>query len=286
MKAQQDIANNKRAKQMAKKLLPSLKVQKQYIQDAKSYCDALKSSYVGRPGIPVKRIELIYSDLFQREYLVGFVDPRWLPSVASGCDAVATLSLEIGDLKSPPIVLVPSKKNLKKNSNLHSIVEHEFVHINQALKGHFPSSFEKSKVDLNEQFVDYVYAEYEANFLQLERWPKLGPPKSYELELKEWCFLRGYTQALERLLLVAIMEKFSDKNLFSTLNKIPKSLEKFLLKFDLETENTHRFVKKLKIFSFQALQMIVRADDLTTSQHLKYEKILKWIGSDFKPLPR
>jgi hypothetical protein len=76
VKVQQDIANNKRAKQMAKKLLPSLKVHKKYIKDAKSYCDNLRNSYVGRQGIPLKKIELIYSDLFQREYLVGFVDLR------------------------------------------------------------------------------------------------------------------------------------------------------------------------------------------------------------------
>jgi hypothetical protein len=181
---------------------------------------------------------------------------------------------------------VPAKKNLKKNSSLHSIVEHEFVHINQALKGHFPSNFENSKVDLTEQFVDYVYAEYEANFLQLERWPQLGPSKTHQLELNEWCFLRGYTQALERLLLAGILGKVSDKKLFLALSKIPKSLEKFLLKFDLQTENTDRFIERLKVFSFQALQMTVRADDLTTSQHLIYEKILKWIGLDLKPLPR
>lgn len=286
MKTQQDSANKKRAKQMAKKLLPSLKVHNQYIQQSKKYCQTFWNSYINTDGIPIKKIELITSDLFRRDYLVGFVNSSWLYEMAPGCNAVATPSLEIGKLKSPPIVLVAANTSLKKNSNLHSIIEHEFVHVNQALNNHFPSNFENTKIDLTEQFIHYVYSEYEANFLQLEFWPKLRPPKKYGLELNEWCFLRGYTQALEKLLLAAILEKFSDKKLFLALNKIPKSLETFLLKLDIETEINFQFIEKLKVFSFQALQVIVQPDDLTASQYLVYKKILKWLEPDLKPQPK
>jgi len=201
--------------------------------------------------------------------------------MAPGCNAVATPSLEIGKLKSPPIVLVEANTSLKKNSDLHSIIEHEFVHVNQALNNHFPSNFENTKIDLTEQFIHYVYAEYEANFLQLEFWPKLRPPKKYGLELNEWCFLRGYTQALEKLLLAAILKKFSDKKLFLALDKIPKSLETFLLKLDMETEINFQFIKKLKVFSFQALQVIVQPDDLTASQHLVGLGRLKAVSASY-----
>lgn len=179
-----------------------------------------------------------------------------------------------------------NKKNIRKNSNLHSIVEHEFVHVNQILNGSFPPNFENAKTDLSRQFVHYVYAEYEANFLQLENWPKLRPPRKYGLKLEEWCFLRGYTQALERLLIAAIAEKFSDKKLFLALNKIPKSLKQLLFKLDLETEKTHQFIATFKVFSFKALQIVVRVDNLTVSQYRVYTKILKWLGSDVKPLPK
>lgn len=271
---------------MAKKLLPSLKVHNQYIQKSKNYSQTFRNSYIDTNGIPIKKIELIYSDLFRRDYLVGFVSTSWLHKVAPGCNAVATPSLEIGKLKSPPIVLVAANKDLKKNSNLHSIIEHEFVHVNQALNNNFPSNFENTKIDLIEQFIHYVHAEYEANFLKLEFWPKLRPPTKYGLELKEWCFLRGYTQALEKLLLSAILGKFSDKKLFLALNKIPKSLETFLLKMDIETEINFQFIKRLKVFSFQALQVIVQPDELAESQYLIYEKVLKWLGSDLKPQPK
>ncbi len=271
---------------MAKNLLPDLKIYNQYVKHSKNYRQILKSSYIGLAGVPIEKAELIHSDLFQRDYLVGFVDPSWLSKTAPGCNAIATPCLEIGELKSPPIVLVATRKNIKKNSSLHSIVEHEFVHINQVLNGSFPPNFENAKTDLSRQFVHYVYAEYEANFLQLENWPKLRPPRKYGLELEEWCFLRGYTQALERLLIAAIAEKFSDRKLFLALNKIPTSLKQLLLKLDLETENTHQFIARFKVFSFQALQIVVRVDNLTASQHLVYEKILKWLEPVLKPLPK
>ena len=281
-----DIANNKRAKKLVSYLLPSAKVHNQYIQCSKKYCQSLESLSVGKAGFPLKKIELLSSDLFHRKYLVGFVSSNWLHQMAPGCNAIATPCLEFGSLKSPPIVLVAAKAIPNKNSKLHSIIEHEFVHINQVLNGRFPSNFKNSKIDLVAQFTQYVYAEYEANFLQLEFWPKLRPPKKFGFELKEWCFLRGYTQALEQFLLAGILGNFSEQKLFSALDKIPKSLEKFLSNLDLETEINLRFIKKLKIFSLQASQMVVQPGNLTPSQHRAYEKILKWVEPDLKPQPK
>lgn len=263
-----------------------MKIYNQYVKRCKNYSQILKSSYIGIPSVPIKKIEFIRSDLFDRKYLVGFVNRSWLSKTAPGCNAIATPSLEIGELKSPPIVLVASKAILKRNSRLHSILEHEFVHVNQALNNDFPSNFTSSKTDLSDQFIHYVCAEYQANFLQLETWPKLRPPEKYGLKLEEWCFLRGYTQALERLLRSAIEEKISDKKLFSTLNKIPKTLRKLLPTLDLETETTLRFIERFKIFSFQALQIVAPVDNLTASQSSVYKKILIWSGSELEPLPK
>lgn len=120
MKTKQDIANKRKAKQMAKNLLPGLNIYNQYIKHSKNYCQILKNSYVGLAGFPIEKVELIHSDLFHREYLVGFVDPNWLSKTAPGCNAIATPGLDIGELKSPPIVLVATNKNIKKNSSLHS----------------------------------------------------------------------------------------------------------------------------------------------------------------------
>lgn len=278
--------NRKKAKQMAKNVLPSLKIYSQYIKLSQVYCETLRNSYSKATALPIKEATLMYSDLFSQDYLIGFVARDWLAMTAPGCNAIATMSLEIGKLSSPPIVLVAGKRNLKKNSSFQSIIEHEFVHINQALIGQFPTNFESDKTDLCQQFVNYVYAEYEANFLQLEYWPKLRPPAKYGLSLEEWCFLRGYTQALERLLLSAITEKFSDKKLFSCLNKIPKSLEKMLPKLDADTEIGHQFISRLKVFSFQALQMVANVDRLPSQQGRMYKKILEWIGTDLEPLPQ
>lgn len=134
MKIQEDIANQKRVKRMVKKLLPCRLVYNQYIKNSYSYCHILKNSNIDKNSIPIQRIELIFSDLFRKNYLVAFVNPNWLSRVAPGCNAAATPCLEFEGLKSPPIVLVSARAKFKKNSSMHSIIEHEFVHINQALE--------------------------------------------------------------------------------------------------------------------------------------------------------
>lgn len=286
MTVEQNIKDRRKAKQMVKTILPNLKIYNQYVNRCRTFAQVLNCSNFGKSRIPIKKVELIHSDLFDRKYLVGFVNQSWLAKTAPGCNAIATPCLEIGELKSPPIVLVGSISILKRNSSLHSILEHEFVHVNQALNDDFPSNLTNPNANLTDQFIRYVFAEYQANFLQLETWPKLRPPKKYGLTLAEWCFLRGYTQALERLLLSAIEETFTEKKLFFTLNKIPKSLRKLLLMLDLETENTFNFIDRFKMFSFKALEIVAPIDNFAANQTHVYKELLKWIGSESKPLPK
>ena len=69
--------NRKKAKQMAKNVLPSLKIYSQYIKLSQVYCETLRNSYSKATALPIKEATLMYSDLFSQDYLIGFVARDW-----------------------------------------------------------------------------------------------------------------------------------------------------------------------------------------------------------------
>jgi hypothetical protein len=142
--------------------------------------------------VDVTRAELRRSKLFGRHYLVAYVEGDW----PSGSDARAMLP---NDRTRPPLVLLPTQHMQHRRNELISILEHEFVHINQFLTNAFPCSRSPRTVrSILRNFFQTTAAEYEANLLQLTRWPHLYQP-SRGLSLDRWCTLRGYTQALEAM---------------------------------------------------------------------------------------
>jgi hypothetical protein len=262
---------------LIKSLRVSKKTHARYIDEAKWFCRSYDEllDHLSKSNVVLKKTALVKSDLFGLEYLVGYVDPTWLKMTAPGCNAIATTSFQFGELGSPPIVLLPNQKKSKKNSAMHSIIEHEFVHINQALRDRFPSNFEDSIIDLSQQFVEYAHAEFEANYLQLSFWPELSP-KQYKITLKDWCFLRGYTQALERFLLSGILGKFPEEELFSTLQELPAELRKLLVKIGSHSETNLLFIKQLKPFSVNALSNMISVESLNRLQVRTYKRVLEW----------
>lgn len=87
----------------------------------------------GRRTTP-KTAEVRTSKLFKQSYLVIAVDDAWLGVVAPGTNAIAA-STQPRTL--PPVVLVPFRKWRQRESFHISILEHEFVHVNQILLGRF-----------------------------------------------------------------------------------------------------------------------------------------------------
>src|SRR3954466_528382 len=79
-------------------------------------------------GTQVRELVKRRSLLYERDYLLAFVDAEWIGAIAPGCDAIAS-----NNEGAPPLVLLPRELQ-------PGIVEHEFVHINQALMGTFPSN--------------------------------------------------------------------------------------------------------------------------------------------------
>jgi hypothetical protein len=211
------------------KLTPGSSTYREYHECAERYLAAhdlvLPAVSYGRQLGAVTRLQMHKSELFGPEYLVAYVDSEWLRGVAPESDAIASTMLG-PDLNSapPPLVLVPEARVRSRSESFRSVLEHEFVHINQALLGVFPyeSAGRRSK-NLVADFLAYTRAEYEANLLQLTQWPRLYPRKC-PLSLDHWCVLRGYSQALEKTLMSAAERNLSSDEVSRFLDTLPKGL--------------------------------------------------------------
>jgi hypothetical protein len=143
-----------------------------------------------------------------------------------GHDAVATEYLQVGPTISPPLVLVPENKKNSGGHGFRSILEHEFVHVNQILLGTFPPPLDGTTKDLTEEIFRMTRAEYEANLLQLARWPRLytRAGREFGLSLESWCVFRGYTQGLEQIILAAGKGDLDESRFLRFLNRLPARL--------------------------------------------------------------
>ena len=193
--------------QLLAKLTPSPSAFEAYRSTVDNYLSMIAPVLNARePGIPLYRLRR--SELFEgRQYLVAYVEDAWLNEHAPGCDAIASVMAERWEV--PPLVFLPDSKRRARSAEFRAVLEHEFVHVNQAILGTFPRWPDgKNAADLLAYLMEHTAAEYEACYLEMVRWPATFPTE-YGVSLEQWCLLRGYTQALERILF-AISELEAD----------------------------------------------------------------------------
>lgn len=146
------------------------------------------------------------SRIFDREFLVAWVDDNLLSRFKPSTDAITTTvepEPSLG-LERFPVVIAPISRRRSRNHKFISILEHEIVHVCQVLRGTWLSSrWAQERDALLDEFILYAQIEYEANLLQLTRWPNAYKP-IVELTIEQWSLLRGYTQALEAVLRSAV----------------------------------------------------------------------------------
>lgn len=166
------------------------------------------------------------SVLFGREFLTAYADPTWLQTSFPQTDAVAVPSIEFVSLPSPPLVLIPNAAEALKNNTSLSILEHEFVHVNQAISGTFPDSPKGAAEEVLEGILSLTRSEYEANLLQLTRWPQLyvRSGKKYGFSLESWSIFRGYTQSLEQTVLAVKRKQIGKGEFQKFLDMLPSAL--------------------------------------------------------------
>jgi hypothetical protein len=73
-------------------------------------------------------------------------------------------------------------------------------------------------------FFEITRVEYEANLLQLTRWPRLFP-EQHGISLDHWCALRGYSQALEQTIVLVARQNLPPGEVARLLERVPESLE-------------------------------------------------------------
>jgi hypothetical protein len=170
----------------------------------------------------VTALELWRSLLFGRRYLVAYVEASWYRAVAPASDAMtSTLS---GTNALPPLVIVPHRRRRPRSERFRAIIEHEFVHINQALLGTLlPPPCGAPRRRLATLFFTRLRSEYEAHVLQAFRWPQFLP-HGLGLTLEHWCVLRAYTDALEDVFVAAWRGEFRPRDLKIFLNHLPRRL--------------------------------------------------------------
>ena len=242
------------------KTTPSPKAHAAYLDQVKWFHREFNdlSTVLPMDKVQIKSLRLVKSKLFNREYLVALADRSWLQKIAPRTDAIATDSMTFIDLVLPPVVLVPNFKSLPVTRKFRSILEHEFVHINQAILGRFHKGFGGSAPNLLDALVKYTFCEYEANLIQLSHFPKVFRPP---IPINEWATLRGYTQALEGLIRNHIYSTDNKpETMLECFNLLEKALPEKFGEVGLCEATARDYVEKLPQFLLTAVKVIMESD--------------------------
>ena len=245
------------------KLTPSSSAYQAYRFPVDEFLSLVGPVLRGLQDQPLRDIRLRRSSLFSGlEYLIGYVDDDWLQGVAPECDAIA--SANVGNtgkdgqcLPVPPLVFLPDSKRRARSAAFRSVVEHEFVHVNQVLLGTFPGEPPgRRAADLYDQLLSRTIAEYEAGFLQLVLWPG-SHNVPVEISLEHWCVLRGYSQALEHVLALTLAFDFPPREVERFLEELSSSLPGALQSIGATDEIASWFLPRLDNHLLIALRAVM-----------------------------
>lgn len=274
--------DRKKAQRMIRNLTPSKEVYRRYEAEAEAFIRDFKSAKRGLPAnmIEILSLRMIESKYFGKKYLVAFVSQGWFDQTSSHCNAVASPSLSFIDLLSPPLVVIPGK-SIPKSKGFSSIVEHEFVHVNQGIYNRFPNltACELETDTLFGEMIKATSAEFEANFIQLVHDQTLAPDEALGVNLEKWCLLRGYTQSLETALLRISTEAGIVALAKGLLKRLEADLPIAFKKASLSEEIGHEFARDIeKMFQLAILILDGRQPDL--KKNPAFVNIFKWVFRD------
>jgi hypothetical protein len=258
-------AERRRFREMIKRLTPSASVYGDYQQRIARYlgeCYLVLPAVAYRGGKPgqLTKLRVVRSELFAREYLLAYADPAWFREVWHDCDAVASVVGSPGrDCRAPPLVLAPSNRVRSRSKAFHSIIEHEFVHVNQMLLGTFPEPLKGPRAgDMIENFSLQVRAEYEANVLQLTHWPGVFP-QNVGVSLDHWCVLRGYSQALEQMFADMSALAVPPREVVRALELLKTAIPKAFARLGTDTDMVPWFLERFESHVGIALTNVLKA---------------------------
>lgn len=234
----------------------------------------------GRVG-RITRLEVWRSRLFARHYLVAHVEASWYGTAAPASDAFTSTLSGIDAL--PPLVIVPHQRRRERSERFRSIIEHEFVHINQAILGTLlPPLRGQASRRVASVFFSRFRSEFEAHMLQVIRWPGFFPHQ-FGLSLEHWCALRGYTDALEAIFLAAWRGEFGSRDLVAFLDHLPRRLPRWLRELGIDETLASWFRRHLVLHVAVALRTLGRTQ-VSFGRSPAYRAGQAWVSSTARPV--
>lgn len=217
------------------------------------------------PEGSIAGFEMRHSILFQRAYLVAYADPTRLAAEFPRTDAVTVANLRLDSGSPPPFVLLSETTKKSKSRFFESVLEHEFVHVNQAIRGAFPASPKGAAKELAENILQVTRAEYEANLIQLTRWPQFyfqQVPRylreGHGLSLDRWCVLRGYTQGLEQIVGAAGSGRIEEVEFMEFIDGLPAALPSGFRRIGFDQALGKEYAANLQSHVLAACQNLAR----------------------------
>jgi hypothetical protein len=221
----------------------------------------------------ITALELWRSLLFGRHYLVAYVEASWYHAVAPASDAMTST---LSGVDAPPLVIVPHQR--RRSERFREIIEHEFVHINQAILGRLlPSPRGSARQRLANLFFTRFRNEYEAHLLQAMRWPH-SVPHGFGLSLEHWCVLRGYTDALEAIFIAAWGREARPRDVTTFLDDLPGRLRRWLRELGVDVTLSSWFRQHLVIHVAVALLSLARTHP-SFGKSAVFRVGHRWVGS-------
>jgi hypothetical protein len=287
-----EITNHKKnqaeLKRILKMVTPSSKVHQDYLNNVEifinnhNYHASLVKGLPQAKELPIKKLKIVSSQIFNREYLVAYANTKWFKSIAPNFDAAATQSISSLKLDSPPLVIIPESSSSKKNDYFLSIIEHEFVHVNQCILKNFPETFNFSDKPISE-LINYMMVEYQANYIQYGCFPKTFEEVlkgGCTLSMPDWSILRGYTQALEKLVQAIYLGQLSPATVKEMLKMWPEQLPSGFKKIGLQESSSLYYVNQLPQHLLIAINPLM---DLPHQQiNDGFRVLTSWISAKLK----
>lgn len=255
-------AELRRAEQILKKLTPSPDAYREYRAQVDDYRTLARVVIQLQHPRIITGFRMRRSKLFDdRQYLTAFVLDEWLHEIAPSCDAICSVGSDLQahpdmGVRPPPLVFIPDSKRGARGDAHRSVVEHELVHVNQAIIGFFPEpALEPRASALIDFFVCLTTAEFEASLVQVTRWTDTVPAEA-DVTLEHWCLVKGYSQALERAVLMLADQSFSAREAREFLDTLHSSLPDLLGQVGVDEELASWFATRTSVHLFIAVQSV------------------------------
>ncbi len=276
-----------RCAQIIEHLTPNKQEYDLYLGSARDYDGLMRSAIrLGRARVETRGFGWRKSRLFNsRRYLVAFVDDAWAQEVAPDCDAFVSPGVERSGtflVTVPPLVMIPESRKRLRNRAFRSVIEHEIVHVNQAIRGVYPLGPGPGVQGLLDEYQGRVRMEYQANLLQLAHWPDHYPQDS-DLSLEHWCVLRGHTDGLERCLGLPERWRTAPGDVLTFVESLPQHLVVVFAKLGID-DFAEWFVARLGSYVRAAAGLVARwRPELAAIG--PFREFLKALHSDATPDP-